>query len=159
MELIDRIGAWEKLRAWAEAGQLAEIADIALRRRHTDELERADRGGHGAPGQLMEFVVDEIALAARTSRVAAAHRLDLAHDLTGTLPAVFTALQTHSIDLIRSRISTEGTAASTNTSGSPSPTRRWPKPPPRRPARRAPRSPEPCTFSIPPEPRKGTRPT
>ncbi len=51
-ELIDRIGAWEKLRAWAEPGQLAEIAELALRRRHTDELERADhtaRGGHGDP--------------------------------------------------------------------------------------------------------------
>ncbi|MDQ3052613.1 MAG: hypothetical protein M3R66_01935 [Actinomycetota bacterium] len=52
MELIDRIGAWEKLKAWADAGQLAEIAELALRRRHTDELERADhtaRGGHGDP--------------------------------------------------------------------------------------------------------------
>lgn len=52
VELIDRIGAWEKLKAWADAGQLAEIAELALRRRHTDELERADhtaRGGHGDP--------------------------------------------------------------------------------------------------------------
>lgn len=57
----------------------------------------------------MEFVVDEIALAARTSRVTASHRLDLAQDLTGVLPEVFTALQQGSIDLGRARIITEGT--------------------------------------------------
>ena len=32
-ELIDRIGSWEKVKAWAEAGQLAEIAELAARRR------------------------------------------------------------------------------------------------------------------------------
>ncbi len=45
-ELIDRIGAWEKIKAWAEAGQLAEIAELTPRRRATDERERAD---HTAP--------------------------------------------------------------------------------------------------------------
>ncbi|MBA3338360.1 MAG: DUF222 domain-containing protein, partial [Geodermatophilaceae bacterium] len=111
-ELIDRIGAWEKLRAWVDAGQLAEIAELARRRRAADERERAEhaaRGGQGEPGLLMEFVVDEVGLAARISRVAASHRLDLAADLTGRLPQVFTALQTGDIDLGRARIITEGT--------------------------------------------------
>ncbi len=72
------------------------------RRRQTDQLQRADhtaRGGHGEPGQLMEFVVDEIALGARISRVAANNRLDLAQDLTRALPAVFELLQAGTIDL------------------------------------------------------------
>ncbi|MBA3338630.1 MAG: DUF222 domain-containing protein [Geodermatophilaceae bacterium] len=111
-ELIDRIGAWEKLRAWADAGQMADIAELVARRRAADELERADhaaRSGHGEPGHLIEFVVDEIALAARLSRVAAAHRLDLAADLTRALPEVFTALQSGDLDLGRARIITDGT--------------------------------------------------
>ncbi len=111
-ELIDRIGAWERMRAWAEAGQLADIAELTGRRRQADELERADhaaRGGQGEPGQLMEFVVDEIALAARISRVAASHRLDLAQDLTQALPEVFRALRAADIDLGRARIISEGT--------------------------------------------------
>lgn len=92
-ELIDRIGSWEKITAWAQAGQLADIAELARRRRHSHELARADhaaRGGHGEPGQLMEFLVDEIALAARTSRVAAGNRLDLAQDLVGAARLVET---------------------------------------------------------------------
>nr|MBA3799010.1 DUF222 domain-containing protein [Geodermatophilaceae bacterium] len=102
-DLIERIGSWEKLKAWAEAGQLAEIAELAARRRAADERERAEhaaRGGQGEPGQLMEFVVDEVALAARLSRVAASHRLDLARDLTGSLPQVYAALQAGTIDLV-----------------------------------------------------------
>jgi len=68
-DLIERIGSWEKLKAWAEAGQLAEIAELAARRRAADARERAEhaaRGGQGEPGQLMEFLVDEVALASRT---------------------------------------------------------------------------------------------
>ncbi len=112
-DLIEAIGSWEKLKAWAEAGQLAEIAELAARRRAADARERAEhaaRGGQGEPGQLMEFVVDEVALAARTSRVAASHRLDLAQDLTGSLPQVYAALQAGDIDLVRARIIAEGTA-------------------------------------------------
>ncbi|MDQ3714477.1 MAG: HNH endonuclease [Actinomycetota bacterium] len=111
-DLIDRIGGWEKITAWAHAGQLADIAELTHRRRQTDQLHRAAhtaRGGHGEPGQLMEFVVDEIALAARISRVAANNRLDLAQDLTRVLPAVFELLQAGTIDLIRARIITDGT--------------------------------------------------
>ena len=111
-ELIDRIGSWEKVKAWAEAGQLAEIAELAARRRAADARERAEhaaRGGQGEPGQLMEFVVDEVALAGRLSRVAASHRLDLAQDLTRSLPQVFAALQAGDIDLVRARIIAEGT--------------------------------------------------
>jgi len=111
-ELIERIGSWEKLRAWVDAAQLAEIAELVHRRRAADELERADhaaRGGQGEPAQLMEFVVDEIALAARTSRVAASHRLDLAQDLSGALPKVFAALSDGRIDLGRARIIAEAT--------------------------------------------------
>ena len=111
-DLIERIGSWEQLKAWAEAGQLAEIAELAARRRSADERERAEhaaRGGQGEPGQLMEFVVDEVALAARTSRMAASHRLDLAQDLTRSLPQVYAALQAGSIDLVRARIIAEGT--------------------------------------------------
>ncbi|MDQ4039500.1 MAG: 13E12 repeat family protein [Actinomycetota bacterium] len=116
-ELIDRIGGWEKMRAWAEAGQLADIAELARRRRHADELERAEhaaRGGHGEPGQLMEFLVDEIALAARISRVAASHRVDLAQDLAWQLPAVLAALSSGRIDLIRARIIAEDTRSLVN---------------------------------------------
>ena len=93
---------------------MAEIAELAARRRAADARERAEhaaRGGQGEPGQLMEFVVDEVALAARTSRVAASHRLDLARDLTGSLPQVFTALQAGAIDVVRARIIAEGTAS------------------------------------------------
>jgi hypothetical protein len=31
-ELIDRIGAWEEIKAWAEAGQSAGVWDVSARR-------------------------------------------------------------------------------------------------------------------------------
>lgn len=161
-ELIDRIGAWEKLKASAEASQLAEIAELAARRRHSDQLERADhavRGGQGEPGQVMEFLADEIALAARISRVAANNRLDLAQDLTGRLLAVFAALQAGTIELLRARIIVDGTRTLDKEVRAVVADAVLVKAPAQTPARYGPRSPGRCTSSTRPGPRNDTRPT
>jgi len=96
-ELIDRISGYERQVAWAAAGQLRAIAELATR-----------RGAVGGTGELA-FVVDEIALALTCTRQAAWARLHTALDLVRRLPATLAALDDGRICERRARVIAEGT--------------------------------------------------
>src|SRR5215207_4885571 len=110
-ELVELIGAWERLACWAVAGQLAAIAELA-RRRPRDLLDRpcgptGPRGAAGDAGQaglpeVSEFAVDEVAAALRLSRPAAGARLHTAVEL-GRLSATAAALRAGVLDLPKVR--------------------------------------------------------
>ena len=115
-ELVELIGAWERLACWAAAGQLAAIAELA-RRRPRDLADRppgptgplsaggpAAAGDAGHPGvpEVSEFAVDEVAAALRLSRPAAGVRLHTAVELT-RLPATAAALRAGTLDLPKVR--------------------------------------------------------
>ncbi|HYT10281.1 MAG TPA: DUF222 domain-containing protein, partial [Mycobacteriales bacterium] len=103
-DLIDAIAGWERLAAWAAAGQLAALAEFA-HRRPRDLLDHppghADTGHPGVP-EVSEFAVDELAAALRLGRGTAGNRLVTAVELT-RLPATTTALRDGVIDLPKAR--------------------------------------------------------
>ncbi|HVQ92965.1 MAG TPA: DUF222 domain-containing protein [Mycobacteriales bacterium] len=94
--LVDAIVAWDRVVSWAQAGQLAAIAELVRRR----------PAGPGEPGDgsgVSEFAVDEVAAALRLSRPAAGARLRVAVELTGRLPATAAALRRGEIDFPKAR--------------------------------------------------------
>jgi hypothetical protein len=103
-ELIELIQAWQRLAAWAAAGQLAAIGELAHRRPRSllaGPGGPVDAGDPAVP-QVSEFAVDEVATALRLSRPAAGARLHLAVELT-RLPATTAALADGLIDLPKAR--------------------------------------------------------
>lgn len=111
--LVDAIRGWERLAAWAAAGQLASIAELARRRRPLDR-EGADRGadsGHPGLASVSEFAVDEVATALRLSRCAAGTRLHVAVELAERLPATAAALRAGELDAVKARRIAEATTA------------------------------------------------
>jgi hypothetical protein len=100
--LIDRIAGFDRLAAWAAAGQVRAVAELAGRR-------VADRGE-----SELAFVVDEIALGLTCTRYAAWSKLHTALDLVDRLPATLTALAAGRICAARARMIAEGTRALTD---------------------------------------------
>lgn len=94
--LVDLVGDWERLVSWAQAGQLAAIAELARRR-------PADPGRPGDGSGVSEFAVDEVAAALHLSRLAAGHRLHVAVELAERLPVTAAALAAGDIDLPKAR--------------------------------------------------------
>jgi Domain of unknown function (DUF222) len=103
-ELIELIKAWERASAWAAAGQLAAVAELARRRPRSFVDGPAGAGDAGDPAvpEISEFAVDEVAAALRLSRPAAGGRLHVAVEL-GRLPATTAALARGDIDLPKAR--------------------------------------------------------
>jgi len=95
-DLVGAIRAWERVAAWAAAGQLAAIAELA-RRRPSGQV-----AGDPVVPEVSEFAVDEVAAALRLSRPAAGARLHLAVELS-RLPATSAALAEGALDLPRAR--------------------------------------------------------
>jgi Domain of unknown function (DUF222) len=91
--LLQAAEAWERIRARADAGQLAVLAAFAARR----------------SGRDREFADDEVALALRLTRWSAAGRMELAEALAERLPATFAALRDGRIDQIRARAVADAT--------------------------------------------------
>lgn len=89
-DLIDAITGFERMSSWAGARQAALLAEFARRRPDDHSL----AGDHGA---------DEIALALRLSRTAAAERLARAEVLTADLPATAEAWEAGLIDGLKTR--------------------------------------------------------
>lgn len=120
VERVELIAAYERLRGWVEAGQLAALADFADCRRLTGEA--AGAGGqegsapvepgltddhpasswreHGLRGVewVSEFVADEVGARLAWSHHFSSDRLLDALDLTTRLPGTFTALRSGSIE-------------------------------------------------------------
>jgi Domain of unknown function (DUF222) len=91
--LLQTAEEWERIRARADAGQLAALAGIACR-----------------PGRDRALADGEVASALRWTRPAAAGRMKLAEALAGRLPATFAALRDGRIDHTRARALADATA-------------------------------------------------
>ncbi len=105
-ELIGVLRAWRRQESWAQARELAVVAELARRRPAEDALAPADGE---FPEQLNEFLAAEIAVALTMTGVAAGRQLDLALDLAER-PATAASLESGQIDLPRARIIIEGVA-------------------------------------------------
>jgi Domain of unknown function (DUF222) len=102
-ELIGVLRAWRRQTSWAQARELAAVAELA-RRRPTEGTPPASAPG-AFPAKLSEFTGDEVAAALTLTGRAAGSELDLALDLAAR-PATAAALETGQIDLPRAKILT-----------------------------------------------------
>ena len=99
VELRDVVRGFESLTGWAQAGQLAVLAEIA--RREADEVPElvfASVADHNPD----RFVADEIAVELSITKLAASIRVGLASDLT-SFPETWQALRGGCLDLAKVR--------------------------------------------------------
>jgi len=106
--LVEVVRAAERLRSWAAAVQCAAMAELA---HCADEalLETSPTPG-ARTAAVNDVAVDEIATALRIGRPTAAHRLDVALDLAGRLPATLAALRSGTIHEAQARVICDHTA-------------------------------------------------
>ncbi|GAA3090073.1 hypothetical protein GCM10010464_62430 [Pseudonocardia yunnanensis] len=102
-ELLERIGGWEKIIAWAQARQYEEISQFVA------SAEASPAAGLNA-AQAVESAQAEVALMLRLSPGGAAWRVGEARQLVEEFPATFAALHAGAITLAKARIITEGCA-------------------------------------------------
>jgi Domain of unknown function (DUF222) len=122
--LVTSITAWRKVTSWAQAQELAAVAELARRRRVTGAVDAggqdcdraadagdrgpvadAGRGGHDPVAELEAgFAPNEVALALTLTQGGAEYWMDLAVSLTSRLPATLAALGEGTIDLNRARL-------------------------------------------------------
>lgn len=136
--LVTSITGWRKLTSWAQAHELAAVAELA-RRRGVGAGEAEDpgdgdaaeipglaadsqpgaEGGHGRDTKQAndvrreleaEFAPQEVALALTLTRYGAEYWTDLAVSLSGRLPRTLAALSRGEIDLSRARLIEQYTA-------------------------------------------------
>jgi Domain of unknown function (DUF222)/HNH endonuclease len=100
-ELIGVLRAWRRQTSWAQARELAAVAELARRRPAEGTGPAAAPGGF--PAAVSEFTADEVAMALTLTGRAAGTELDLALDLA-VRPATAAALEAGQIDLPRARI-------------------------------------------------------
>jgi hypothetical protein len=104
-ELIGVMRAWRRQTSWAQARELAAIAELA--RRRPAELLRGEPpmppGPGGIPAKLSEFLAAEIGMALTLTRVGAECQLDLALALAAR-PATAAALEAGEIDLRKASV-------------------------------------------------------
>ncbi|MDQ3576938.1 MAG: 13E12 repeat family protein, partial [Actinomycetota bacterium] len=98
--VLDRIVGFERLAAWAAAGQARALAELTTRRTADD------------PNEL-PYAVEEVALALSCSRMAAGSKVALATDLAQRLPATLQAWEQGRICAARARVLSEGTGTLT----------------------------------------------
>jgi hypothetical protein len=99
--LIGVLRAWRRVTSWAQARELAMVAELA-RRRPADGTPPAAAPGQ-FPHQISEFAASEAGLALTLTAMAANNEFALAMDLTDR-PAIAAALESGQIDLSRARI-------------------------------------------------------
>jgi Domain of unknown function (DUF222) len=95
-ELVDVLSAWRRQASWAQAGELAAVAELGRRR------------GSGSSREA-EFASAEVGLALAISPRSADAHMDLAHTLAERLPLTRAALMEGRIDLVKARIIAHGT--------------------------------------------------
>lgn len=103
-ELVGVMRAWRRQASWAQARELAAVAELAHRRAGW-----ADPRPGGGPGRFSEFAGDEVAAALTMTGMAAGYHLDLAlllHRWTATAGL----LECGQIDLPRARVILDGLA-------------------------------------------------
>ncbi len=118
-ERLERIGAWERIVAWAQANQLREMATFAHgceqdAARHASDRAAARAAGNPVGPEVaqiggLESAAAEISLMLRVAPVTATSRLDDALTLTARYPATMAALALGRITLPKARIIAEQT--------------------------------------------------
>ncbi len=99
--LVNSITGWRKLTSWAQAQELAAVAELGRRRGVMDdpELERDPSRELAA-----EFAPNEVALALTLTQYAAEWWTNLAVSMSRRLPATWSALSEGTIDLGRAKL-------------------------------------------------------
>lgn len=97
-ELVDVMAAWRRQASWAQAGELAAVAELARRRA-------------GASSRTAEFTSAEVGLALGLSPRSADAHVDFALALADRLPLTREALAQGRIDFLKARVVAHGTAA------------------------------------------------
>ncbi|MCW2913638.1 MAG: endonuclease [Actinomycetia bacterium] len=99
-ELVEVMAAWRRVTSWAQARELAAVAELARRREEQHQSAPAVKVG--------EFIADEIALELRLSGGAAGMWAGLACKLADQLQLTRQALEEGRIDLARARVIADG---------------------------------------------------
>ncbi len=99
--LVNSISGWRKLTSWAQAQELAAVAELGRRRGVMDDpgLDRDQSRELSA-----EFASSEVALALTLTQCAADWWLSLAVSMSRRLPATWSALSEGTIDLARAKL-------------------------------------------------------
>src|SRR5215831_10992692 len=129
--LVTSITAWRKVTSWAQAQELAAVAELARRRRvagagdaggsdcdraadagDRDPVADTGRGEYDPVADLEAgFAPNEVALALTLTQGGAEYWMDLAVSLTRRLPATLAALGEGTIDLNRARLIDQHTSS------------------------------------------------
>jgi hypothetical protein len=102
-------GSWRRIASWAQARELAAVAQIASRAAARDE--DIGTGPDGRPARVPASAAAEVALELTMSQYGASWWTDLAVTLSWRLTATGAALAAGMIDLPRARLIAEATAA------------------------------------------------
>jgi hypothetical protein len=99
--LVNSVTGWRKVTSWAQAQELAAIAELGRRRAVTSEV-APDR----TPVEELaaDFAPNEVALALTLTQCAADDWMSLAVSLAARLPATLAALRSGKIDLGRAKL-------------------------------------------------------
>ena len=97
-ESLERVGAWERVIAWAQAGQIREMASFM----RSAQVRNAALGA--STSQAHESAVAEVGLMLSVSARAAVARVDDAWSLCTRLPATLAALEQGRITLAKARV-------------------------------------------------------
>ena len=98
-------GSWRRVASWAQARELAAVAQITSRAAARDE--KASTAHDGRPSQVTPSAAAEVALELTLSQYGASAWADLAVELTWRLPGTGAALAAGVIDLARARLIAE----------------------------------------------------
>jgi hypothetical protein len=101
--LVGSLPAYERLVGWAQAGQLAVIAEVS-RREHDPQNDPVPPGGQRMVPDPRQRVVAEVSTALGVSETTGWRRLELTEALTQRLPEIFDALAAGWLDLVRARV-------------------------------------------------------
>ncbi|HET9894387.1 MAG TPA: DUF222 domain-containing protein [Streptosporangiaceae bacterium] len=106
--LTGMASSYRRVASWAQAGELAAVAQLASRSAAADH--RIGAGEDGRPARVPQDACGQVSLALTMSQGSASWWADLAVTLTWRLPATGAALRSGVIDLSRARAITEATA-------------------------------------------------
>ncbi len=107
--LAGMAASYRRLASWAQAGELAVVAQLASRSAAADTKIGVDE--QGRPARLPEEACAQVSLALTMSQASASWWSDLAVALTWRLPATGAALRDGQIDLGRARLIVDATGA------------------------------------------------
>ena len=107
--LAGAASAYRRLASWAQAGELAVVAQMASRSAVSDKASSTSEDGR--PGKVPADAYGQVSLALTLSQAGAEWWTNLAVDLQWRLPGTGQALRDGVIDLARARAIAEATAA------------------------------------------------